>query len=252
MNIIMKIVPIFAIVSSVIPTAAFAYQEANFNGPSPNSLAPGTSVFSIAHGFETHIVEGNTLVSDLDQKKFGLSGANIEITGAYIIDNHIDIHVTGGLNAPEITVGGAYTLQLKQLHPFLGTDAVIQRDDNQYQNSFFSWAGAGTNLFEKWHVVPAASLGYDSYNKNLGASISVALPFEDNAFVAEVIPHFTNEPLNFLLQNGPAWNFGYRHSTFGHKFFLLIANSSAVNYRQAMLGSANSDLHLAFRITREY
>ena len=135
--------------------------------------------------------------------------------------------------------------------PFVGLDGILQRDGGEYRKSYFGYVGVGSSAFQSWHLVPSVALAFDSYDKNIGAAVALAIPIsEENAAVVELIPHFSKEPRNLSLGDFPAWSAGWRYSTAAHQFFLVASDSPAVTFRQALLGAPNSSINLAFRITR--
>ncbi len=240
-----------AAILMVSGSPALAFEESFFTVPSPNTLDAKTSVAGIAHGFSTKVVDTEGIAKHLDQNNFGFSGANVGASYRYNFVKGMDAHAFVGLRSPEVTAGAGITVPMTGFAPFAGFDGVVQRDSGKYRKSFFGYVGAGSDALESWHLIPSVAFAYDSYDKNFGAALALAVPFtEESSLVAEVIPHFTQEPLNFALGDFLTWSAGYRYSTGGHQFFFVVSDSPAVTFRQALQGAPNGSMNFAFRITR--
>ncbi len=230
---------------------ALAFDNSFYGASAPNSLEARSLVLGLSHGFATKVVEDGKMAKDLQNKSFGFKTANVGISVKYTPTEAVSVYGVSNSAGPEYGLGVGYVFHKPLANAEIAVSYRTQRDGSTFRNSSFSLLSLDSEVLKKWLLMPVANLGYDYYNDHWAAGLGLAVLLgEENRLFVEAFPRFTKESRNSMVGKKASFDAGWRWSSGGHQFFVLVSNGNAAEVRQSMLGTETNDLGFAFRITR--
>lgn len=225
----------------LIPQAVLSYENGMLNLAVPTGLEQGQAEFIVQHRFYGKITE-----EPLDTF-FGMDmGANVRIGLRVALREKFEFKVSHIRFQKEYIVGLSYAY------------VVPDRLRSQAEVQFFSFKpgieerkrGLFTQLTLQStpvlkRVTPVVNFGYDSYERSagMGFGLDVGL-LEHLSLVGEYFPVLDGDG------EVDCFAFGLGLRTYGHRFVVLLGNSSEIGTGRLMRGTNARDLYFGFNIQR--
>ncbi len=228
-------------------------EETLFSANTPSGLEVGETLAALNHGFGAKIITNGKVEEKLAEQGLGFRLANAGVSVRSRVWQGLEIRAHSASRPAEYAAGASYTWGNKGALVLVGAEGFAILDSAIFRKSVYTYAAASTLAFSNYFLVPSLGIGFDAYNNLAATTLGVSLPFsEEHALVAEYHARINPESRNPDLGNVNSWNAGYRWTSGGHQFAILVSNTSAIHERAANLGSANNDINMAFRITRSF
>lgn len=225
----------------LIPQAALSYEDGMLNLSVPTDLEEGQAEFVVQHRFYGKIAE-----EPLDTF-FGMDmGANVRIGLRVALREKLELIVSHIRIQKEYIVGLSYAyvvpdrLRSQAEVRFFSFKSGIQE---RKRGLFYQLALQSTPLLKR--ITPVANLGYDSYegSAGIGFGLDVGL-LEHLSLIGETFPVLEGEG------EVDCFALGLALRTYGHRFMVLLGNSSEIGMRRFMRGTNAGDLYFGFNIQR--
>lgn len=229
-----------------LPTNIILGYEHNMIGLiTPSTLLQGQLVYGIEHRFR------GVIDKDYFDTMFGTdSGATVRYGLRYAAKDNIDIDWNYSSENKEHTIGIGLsqdsfydTKKIYSLRYFTFKNPNIK--DRQSNVTYL----LGLQRPDLWgRVTPLINVFYDGYNEKGGAGLGLDYKLNDDmALLFEWYTH--NDIYSDSLKNN-VYSMSYRLQTFGHRFMVILSNSTSYGPRRSVEGTASEDLHLGFEISR--
>jgi hypothetical protein len=225
----------------LIPQAVLSYENGMLNLSVPTGLEKGQAEFFVQHRFYGKIAE-----EPLDTF-FGMDmGANVRIGLRVALREEFELSVSHIRFQKEYIVGLSYAyvvpdrLRSQAEVRFFSFEPGIQE---RKRGLFYQLALQSTPVLKR--ITPVVNLGYNSYEESagIGFGIDVGL-LEHLSLIGEYFPVLGGEG------EVDCFAFGLGLRTYGHRFMVLLGNSSEIGTRRLMLGTNARDLYFGFNIQR--
>jgi hypothetical protein len=225
----------------LIPQAVLSYENGKLNLSVPTELEEGQTEFVVQHRFYGKIAE-----EPLDTFLGMAMGANVRIGLRGVLREKVEFKVSHIRLQKEYVVGLSYAYVVRdrlrsqvEIRFFSFKPGIQERK----RGLFYQLALQSDPILER--ITPVANLGYDSYegSAGIGFGIDVGL-LEHLSLIGEYFP--------VLDGNGETdcFAFGLGLRTYGHRFMVLLGNSSKIGTQRLMLGTNARDLYFGFNIQR--
>ena len=225
----------------LFPQAVLSYENGMLDLSVPTGLEKGQAEFFVGHRFYGKIAE-----EPLDTF-FGMDmGANVRIGLRVALREKLELGVSHIRLQKEYVVGLRYAYVVPDR---LRSQAAVQffsfkpGIEERKQGLFTQLTLQSTPVLKR--VTPVVNFGYDSYegSAGMGFGLDVGL-LEHLSLIGEYFPVLGGD------DEVDCFAFGLGLRTYGHRFMVLLGNSSEIGTRRLMLGTNARDLYFGFNIGR--
>jgi hypothetical protein len=232
---------------------ARAAEENHFSANTPSGLDEGESFAALNHAFGVKLVKDGDVNEDLPKNGLGFKTANAGVSVRSRVWKGLEVRGYSASRLSEYGLGISYTADVEPVQILVGTEGFTLLEGETFRKSAYTFFAVSSAALAEWRLVPSVGVGYDDFHCLGGIIVGLSLPFsEEHALTGEYHVRLNREKRDADVGKVDSWNIGYRWTSGRHQFALLVANSMAINERQANLGSANNDMNWAFRVTRYF
>jgi len=208
----------------------------------PSTLEQGMAVFNLEYRFLGPI-SGNII-----DEFFGMdSGSNFDLNGRYALTQDIDLRLHRIRSEKEFVLDLGYTSSVSDtLNILYGVSLFSFKTASSTSRTQNAMPFLSIQMPDALgQLTPVINVAYDGFNKTLGGGIG--LDYECIEGLNIIAEYFSTSGVAGSIN---AMLVGLRISTFGHRFFLSVQNTSQIGLRRQMEGTSTRDLSFGFSIFR--
>jgi len=208
----------------------------------PSTLEKGMSVFNLEYRY-LEPISGNVF-----DHFFGIDGgSNMNINGRYAVSKAVNLRLHRIGSEKEFILDLGYTSSASDTLMILCGISLFSfkttPNTPRTQNVLPFFSVQLPNALGQ--ATPILNVAYDGFNKTTGGGIGLDYEFVEGLNL--ITEYFTT---NGIAGSINAVLLGLRISTFGHRFFLTVQNTSQIGLRHLMEGTSTHDLSFGFSISR--